>query len=48
MNMHLTLHVEKRVQELEEGKFEKEIQQLMKVDEKKLKKIYDERDIEEA
>jgi len=40
-------HLEQRVKEIKEGKFEKEIDKLMKTDEKKLKKIYDERDIEE-
>lgn len=40
-------HVEARVKEIKEGKFRKEIEKLEKTDEKKLKKIYDERDIEE-
>ncbi|MCK5561437.1 MAG: 4Fe-4S dicluster domain-containing protein [Thermoplasmata archaeon] len=39
-------HLEARVKEIKEGKFEKEIKKLRKTDEKKLKKIYDERDIE--
>ncbi len=40
-------HLEERVREVKEGKFDSEIQKLKKTDEKKLKKMYDERDIEE-
>ncbi|WP_455391519.1 4Fe-4S dicluster domain-containing protein [[Eubacterium] cellulosolvens] len=39
-------HLVERVKEIKDGKFDKEIEKLMKTDEKKLKKIYDERDIE--
>jgi formate hydrogenlyase subunit 6/NADH:ubiquinone oxidoreductase subunit I len=40
-------HLEERVKEVKAGKFDSEIQKLKKTDENKLKKIYDERDIEE-
>jgi formate hydrogenlyase subunit 6/NADH:ubiquinone oxidoreductase subunit I len=40
-------HLEERVKEVKAGKFDSEIKKLKKTDEKKLKKIYDERDIEE-
>jgi formate hydrogenlyase subunit 6/NADH:ubiquinone oxidoreductase subunit I len=40
-------HLETRVKEIKEGKYKKELEKLKKTDEKKLKKIYDERDIEE-
>ncbi len=40
-------HLEERVEEIKKGKFDSELEKLMKTDENKLKKIYDERDIEE-
>ena len=40
-------HLAERVKEIEDGKFDKDIEKLMKTDKKKLKKIYDERDVEE-
>lgn len=39
-------HLEKRVTEIKDGKFDKEIQKLMKADEKTLKKLYKEREME--
>jgi succinate dehydrogenase/fumarate reductase-like Fe-S protein len=39
-------HLEKRVKEVEKGKFDSEIADLMKMDQKKLAKLYDARDIE--
>ncbi len=39
-------HLEDRIREIEEGKFDEEIKRLMKLDEKKLRKLYSERDIE--
>jgi formate hydrogenlyase subunit 6/NADH:ubiquinone oxidoreductase subunit I len=41
-------HLEDRVKEVKAGKFDKEVDKLMKTDKKKLKKLYDDRDIEEA
>ena len=35
-----------RVREIEEGKFDEEINRMTKLDEKKLRKLYNERDIE--
>jgi formate hydrogenlyase subunit 6/NADH:ubiquinone oxidoreductase subunit I len=40
-------HLKERVNEVHAGKFDKDLEKLMKTDEKKLKRIYDERDIEE-
>lgn len=39
-------HLEDRVKEISEGKFEKEVEKLVKADEKTLRKLYNERDIE--
>jgi formate hydrogenlyase subunit 6/NADH:ubiquinone oxidoreductase subunit I len=39
-------HLEERMKEISEGKFEKEMEKLMKADEKTLRKLYNERDIE--
>ncbi len=39
-------HLEERVKEVSEGKFEKEVEKLVKADEKILRKLYNERDIE--
>jgi CO dehydrogenase/acetyl-CoA synthase alpha subunit len=39
-------HLEERVAEVSTGKFDEEIEELMKMDEEKLKKKYDKRDIE--
>jgi ferredoxin len=39
-------HLEERVAEVSEGKFDKEINELMKMGEEKLKKKYDKRDME--
>jgi len=39
-------HVEVRLKEIEAGKFEEEIKKLMKADERTLRKLYNERDIE--
>jgi formate hydrogenlyase subunit 6/NADH:ubiquinone oxidoreductase subunit I len=39
-------HLEDRVREIEEGKFHEEVGKLMKSDEKKLRKLYNKRDIE--
>lgn len=39
-------HLEERVKEISEGKFDEEVEKLMKLDEKKLRKLYKERDIE--
>jgi formate hydrogenlyase subunit 6/NADH:ubiquinone oxidoreductase subunit I len=39
-------HLGERVREIEEGKFHEEVGKLMKLDEKKLRKLYNERDIE--
>lgn len=39
-------HLEKRVAEIEEGKFDEEMDKLMKSDEKTLKELYSNRDIE--
>lgn len=39
-------HVKKRIQEIKDGKFDREIEKLMKADEKNLRKLYNERDIE--
>jgi formate hydrogenlyase subunit 6/NADH:ubiquinone oxidoreductase subunit I len=39
-------HLEDRIREIEEGKFDEEIKRLTKLDEKKLRKLYNERDIE--
>lgn len=39
-------HLKKRVKEIEEGKFDKEVENLMKADEKTLRKLYNGRDIE--
>jgi heterodisulfide reductase subunit C len=39
-------HIEDRVKEIEEGKFDSELEDLMASDEKKLKKKYNEREIE--
>ncbi|MCK5560505.1 MAG: (2Fe-2S)-binding protein [Thermoplasmata archaeon] len=41
-------HLEARVKEVAKGKLTKEVDKLMKTDKKKLKKLYDDRDIEEA
>jgi formate hydrogenlyase subunit 6/NADH:ubiquinone oxidoreductase subunit I len=40
-------HLEDRVKEIEEGKFDQDIEKFMKTDKKTLKKLYDERDIED-
>jgi formate hydrogenlyase subunit 6/NADH:ubiquinone oxidoreductase subunit I len=40
-------HLAERVKEIKECKYDDELDKLMKTDEKKLKKIYDERDIED-
>jgi formate hydrogenlyase subunit 6/NADH:ubiquinone oxidoreductase subunit I len=39
-------HVKDRVSEVKSGKFDSELKKLKKMDEKKLKKMYDERDVE--
>ncbi len=39
-------HLEKRIAEIEQGKFDKEIEQLMKMGQDELKRLYDSRDIE--
>jgi formate hydrogenlyase subunit 6/NADH:ubiquinone oxidoreductase subunit I len=39
-------HIEERVAEVEEGKFDSALEDLVKADEKKLRKLYNERDIE--
>ena len=39
-------HLEERVKEILEGKFDEEVEKLMKLDEKNIKKLYNERDIE--
>ena len=39
-------HVTERVKEIESGKFDKELEKMVKMDEESLKKIYDGRDIE--
>jgi hypothetical protein len=39
-------HLKERVKEISEGKFNKEVKKLMKADEKTLRKLYDEREIE--
>ena len=44
----LSEHVEERITEIEDGKFNKEIKQLKETDEQELRRMYDERDIEPA
>ncbi|MHC1568934.1 MAG: hypothetical protein ACXQTT_05040 [Candidatus Syntropharchaeia archaeon] len=39
-------HVEERIKEIEEGKFDKEIEELMEMDVERLKELYSEREIE--
>jgi hypothetical protein len=39
-------HIKVRISEISEGKFDKELKNLMKSDIKTLKKLYNERDIE--
>ncbi|UCE75170.1 MAG: 4Fe-4S dicluster domain-containing protein [Methanomassiliicoccales archaeon] len=39
-------HLEKRVKEIEDGKFDSEVKKLVEADEKTLRKLYNERDIE--
>ncbi len=41
-------HLEKRIEEIKEGKFDAEIEKLMKMPIEKLKRLYSERDIEKA
>ncbi len=40
-------HLEKRIEEIKNGKYEKDMKKLMKMDLKRLKKLYTERDMEE-
>ena len=40
------MHLEKRVAEIEAGKFDKELDEIMKTEEKTLKELYSKRDIE--
>lgn len=42
-----SLHLEKRVKEIEQGKFDKEIERLKKMSKEEIKKVYYARDIEE-